>query len=69
MGKGLNKLLNRFSWECFPMTEHTKYALSKLSIAHALTRRMGWGSSEPPEPADEEIGVKPTLNAGSSLLK
>jgi len=53
----------------FPDDEHTKYALSKLSIAHALTRCMGWGSSESPEPADEEIGVKPTLNAGNSLLK
>jgi len=40
-----------------------------INIAHALMRGMGWGSSEPPEPADEEIGVKPTLNAGSSLLK
>jgi len=53
----------------FPDDEHTKYALSKLSIAHALMRGMGWGSSESPEPADEEIGVKPTLNAGSFLLK
>jgi len=26
---------------------------------------MGWGSREPPEPAKEEIGVKPALNAGS----
>jgi len=40
-----------------------------INIAHALMRGMGWGSSEPPEPADEEIGVKPTLNAGSSLLQ
>jgi len=37
-----------------------------INIAHALTRGMGWGSCEPPEPADEGIGVKPTLNAGSS---
>jgi len=44
-------------------------ALSSLRIAHALTRRMGWGSRDAPEPADEEIGVKPTLNAGSSLLQ
>jgi len=29
---------------------------------------MGWGRCEPPEPADEEIGAKPTLNAGSSRL-
>jgi len=53
----------------FPDDEHTKYALSKLSIAHALTRGMGWGSSEPPEPADEPEGVKPTLNAGTSRRK
>jgi len=36
-----------------------------INIAHALMRRMGWGSSEPPEPAYEEMGVKPSLNAGS----
>ena len=40
-----------------------------INIAYALTRRMGWGSCEPPKPADEGIGVKPTLNAGSSLLQ
>jgi len=39
-----------------------------INIARALTRGMGWGSSEPPKPADEGIGVKPTLNAGSSRL-
>jgi hypothetical protein len=39
-----------------------------LNIAHALTRGMGWGSCEPPEPADEVGGVKPQLNAGSSRL-
>jgi len=39
-----------------------------INIAHALTRGMGWGSSEPPEPANDGIGVKPTLNAGSSRL-
>ena len=36
-----------------------------INIAHALKRGMGWWRSEPPKPADEEIGVKPTLNAGS----
>jgi hypothetical protein len=36
-----------------------------VNIAHALTRGMGWGSREPPEPAYEETGVKPALNAGS----
>ena len=40
-----------------------------INIAHALTRRMGWGSREPPEPADEAGGVKPQLNAGSPRLK
>jgi hypothetical protein len=29
---------------------------------------MGGGRCEPPEPADEGNGVKPTLNAGSSRL-
>jgi hypothetical protein len=37
-------------------------------IAHTLTRGMGWGSCEPPKPANEEIGVNPTLNAGSFAL-
>jgi len=36
-----------------------------INIAHALTRGMGWGSCEPPEPANEGIGEEPTLNAGS----
>jgi len=40
-----------------------------VNIAHALMRGMGWRSREPREPADGEIGVKPTLNAGSSLLQ
>ncbi|NHW24110.1 MAG: hypothetical protein HA489_07705 [Archaeoglobales archaeon] len=40
-----------------------------MNIAHALTRGMGWGSCEPPEPADEGKGVKPSLNAGSSRLQ
>jgi hypothetical protein len=37
-------------------------------IAHALTKGMGWGSCEPPKPANEEIGVNSTLNAGNSRL-
>jgi len=40
-----------------------------INIAHALMRRMGWGSCEPREPADEGNGIKPSLNAGSSLLQ
>ncbi|MHA1506386.1 MAG: RNA-guided endonuclease InsQ/TnpB family protein [Candidatus Asgardarchaeia archaeon] len=41
-----------------------------INIAHALMRRMGWGSREPPEPADEARTQrrKGRLNAGSSLL-
>jgi hypothetical protein len=38
-------------------------------IAHRLMRSMGWGSCEPPKPANEEIGVNPTLNAGSFALR
>jgi len=29
---------------------------------------MGWGSCEPPKPANEELWVNPTLNAGSFAL-
>ena len=36
-----------------------------INIAHRVMSSMGWGRCEPSEPADEEIGVKPTLNAGS----
>jgi putative transposase len=39
-----------------------------INIAHRVTSPMGWGSREPPEPANEERGVKPPLNAGSSRL-
>jgi len=40
-----------------------------INIALALMRRMGWGSCEPPKPANEAGGVKPQLNAGSPLLQ
>jgi IS605 OrfB family transposase len=40
-----------------------------INIAHRVICSMGWGSCEPSEPANEEIGVKPTLNAGSSRLQ
>jgi len=40
-----------------------------VNIAHRVMSSMGWRSSEPLEPANEEIGVKPTLNAGSSRLQ
>jgi hypothetical protein len=39
-----------------------------INIAYALTRGVGWGRCESPKPADEGIGVKPALNAGSSRL-
>jgi transposase len=40
-----------------------------INIAHRVMSSMGWGSCEPPEPAYEEVGVKPPLNAGSSRLQ
>jgi len=40
-----------------------------INIAHRVMSSMGWRSREPREPADKEIGVKPTLNAGSSRLQ
>ncbi|MEG9194929.1 MAG: zinc ribbon domain-containing protein [Candidatus Methanoglobus sp.] len=40
-----------------------------INIARRLMRSAGWGSCEPPGPADEGKGVKPSLNAGSSRLK
>jgi IS605 OrfB family transposase len=40
-----------------------------INIARRLMRSAGWGSCEPPGPADEGRGVKPSLNAGSSRLK
>jgi IS605 OrfB family transposase len=39
-----------------------------INIAHRVMSSMGWGSREPPKPADEGIGEKPTLNAGSLAL-
>jgi len=42
---------------------------ASINIAHALMRGMGWGSSEPFEPADEAGGAKPQLNAGSLVLQ
>jgi hypothetical protein len=32
-----------------------------VNIAHRVMSSMGWGRCEPPKPADEGIGVKPTL--------
>jgi transposase len=39
-----------------------------INIARRLMRSAGWGSCEPPGPADEGKGVKPSLNAGSSRI-
>ena len=36
-----------------------------VNIAHALMGGVGWESCELTKPAGEEVGVKPTLNAGS----
>jgi len=41
---------------------------ARINIAHRVMSSMGWGSCEPLKPAYEEVGVKPTLNAGSSRL-
>jgi IS605 OrfB family transposase len=40
-----------------------------VNIAHALMGGVGWGSCEPPKKAGEELGVKPTLNAGILALQ
>jgi len=37
-------------------------------IAHTLTRGMQWESCESPKPANKELGLNPTLNAGSFVL-
>jgi hypothetical protein len=42
--------------------------LLKREIARRLMRSMGWGSCEPPEPANEELGVNPILTAGSFAI-
>jgi hypothetical protein len=42
--------------------------LKENNIAHALARGMGWESCESPKPANEELGVNPTLNVGSFAL-
>jgi IS605 OrfB family transposase len=39
-----------------------------VNIARRVMSSAGWGSCEPPEPADEAGGVKPQLNAGSLAL-
>jgi hypothetical protein len=40
-----------------------------INIARRVMSSAGWGSSEPPEPADEAGGEKPRLNAGSLVLQ
>ena len=39
-----------------------------INIARRVMSSTGWGSREPPKPADEAGGVKPQLNAGSPAL-
>ncbi len=51
----------------FPYRKYDRDLNACVKIAHRVTSSMGWGSREPPEPADEEMGVKPTLNAGSPV--
>jgi len=46
-----------------------KYLNASINIARRLMSSAGWGSSEPPEPANEAKGVKPQLNAGSLALQ
>ncbi len=42
---------------------------SSIDIAHFLMREIGWRRSEHlVEPMNENIGVNPNLNVGSSLL-
>jgi len=40
-----------------------------VNIAHRVMSSVGWRRSEPRKPANEVNGVKPSLNAGSSLLQ
>jgi len=45
--------------------EYDKDLNTCINIAHRVTSSMGWRSDEPLEPAGEEIGARPTLDAGS----
>ncbi|MCI4396365.1 MAG: hypothetical protein JHC28_02260, partial [Thermoprotei archaeon] len=45
------------------------YLSASIIIARRAMSSAGWGSSEPPEPANEAGGVKPQLNAGSLVLQ
>jgi len=65
-GESLNSSALKRSWDV-PLQREVQ--ICGMSIAHVLTRGMGWGRCEPPEPADEGKGVKPSLNAGSSRLQ
>jgi len=40
-----------------------------INIAHRVMSSMGWGSREPPEPANVTGGAKPQPNAGSSFSR
>ena len=45
--------------------EYDRDLNASINIAHRVMSSMGWRSSETRKPADEGIGEKPTLNAGS----
>ena len=49
--------------------EYEKDLNACMNIAHRVMSYMGWGSREPPKPADVTGGVKPQLNAGSPRLQ
>ena len=48
--------------------EYDRDLNAAINIARRVMSSAGWGSCEPPKPADEAGGVKPQLNAGSPAL-
>jgi len=48
--------------------EYDRDLNSCMNIARGAMSSAGWGSREPPEPADGARGVKPQPNAGSLAL-
>jgi hypothetical protein len=49
--------------------EYDRDLNARIKIARRVMSSAGWGSCEPPEPADEAGGAKSQLNAGSLALK
>jgi IS605 OrfB family transposase len=49
--------------------EYDRDLNASINIARRVMSSAGWGSSEPPKPADEAGGVKPQPNAGSPALQ